>query len=39
MANKKPSFLSKLAAAIVDKRKGIFVIFLILAIFCAFSRN
>ncbi|MBO6040004.1 MAG: MMPL family transporter, partial [Oscillospiraceae bacterium] len=39
MANKKPSFLSRLAAFIVDKRKGIFVLFLILAAFCAFSRN
>lgn len=38
-ADKRGSFMERLAAVIVDKRNIIFLIFAALAIFCAFSRN
>ena len=36
---KKTSFMDKVAAVIVDRRNIIFFIFLMAALFCAFSRN
>lgn len=36
---KKESFMDKVAAVIVDRRNIIFFIFLLAALFCAFSRN
>lgn len=36
---KKTSFMDKVAAVIVDRRNIIFFIFLLAALFCAFSRN
>ena len=38
-ADKRGSFMERLASLIVDKRNIIFLIFTALAIFCAFSRN
>ncbi len=38
-ADKKVSFMERVASVIVDKRNIIFLIFAALAIFCAFSRN
>ncbi len=38
-ADKRGSFMERLASLIVDKRNIIFLVFAALAIFCAFSRN